>query len=227
MSDTASSLSPLDEREITPTPCPFCGMKWDGPVGRYVEHPRAECPLSGNVIRITMWNRRAPQSGDTSSTSLDAAIAQLALCEYRDKHGHPLENNEGFASLVELAKKARKQIPYEIRLYDRADGLKGHYCIGRIYDGIYHEFWSDEARKFCSAGSVFTLEEAQSRLKSVSLAAPAQAPAAGPGSPSGELFAVFILGKDSARYEKTATVRENAEWAAQAARKGIDAGERV
>jgi hypothetical protein len=54
-----------------------------------------------------------------------------------------------------------------LRLYDRADGVKGHFCIGRKVTGRgfdYNEFWNDG--KFTSAGEVFIGEEtAESKLR--------------------------------------------------------------
>jgi hypothetical protein len=48
-----------------------------------------------------------------------------------------------------------------VRLYNRGDGVRGHYCIGRevlARDGLnYHEFW--HTNRFCSAGEVFVGEE--------------------------------------------------------------------
>jgi hypothetical protein len=49
-----------------------------------------------------------------------------------------------------------------VRLYDRADGVRGHFCIGREVipaSGLrYHEFWN--AGRFCSAGQVYVGETA-------------------------------------------------------------------
>lgn len=57
--------------------------------------------------------------------------------------------------------KAHKQTG-EPRLVNRADGVKGHYCIARTvysYWGDYAEFWN-EGDKWSSAGEVFIGEEA-------------------------------------------------------------------
>jgi hypothetical protein len=42
-----------------------------------------------------------------------------------------------------------------MKLLDRADGVKGHYCIGRKMEpkSIYWEFYNKG--KWCSAGDVF------------------------------------------------------------------------
>jgi hypothetical protein len=41
-----------------------------------------------------------------------------------------------------------------MQLCDRADGVEGHYCIGRpIGDSIYWEYYNEG--KWCSAGEVF------------------------------------------------------------------------
>jgi hypothetical protein len=47
-----------------------------------------------------------------------------------------------------------------IKLYDRADGVRGHFCVGRERNG-YHEFWT--GTKFSGFGHLYTNEkEAQS-----------------------------------------------------------------
>jgi hypothetical protein len=48
-----------------------------------------------------------------------------------------------------------------VRLYNRADGVRGHYCIGReVFGefGSHHEFW--HTNRFCSAGEVVVGEAA-------------------------------------------------------------------
>lgn len=45
----------------------------------------------------------------------------------------------------------------EPHLKNRADGVDGHYCIGRQTKQGYFEFWSKESKKWCSAGTVFKL----------------------------------------------------------------------
>lgn len=49
-----------------------------------------------------------------------------------------------------------------LRLYNRADGVRGHYCIGREVvapDGLrHHEFW--HTNRFSSAGEVIVGETA-------------------------------------------------------------------
>lgn len=49
------------------------------------------------------------------------------------------------------------------KLIDRADGVRGHYCIGRSVDMLSHpsifEFWND-AHGWCSAGTVYVGEQA-------------------------------------------------------------------
>ena len=47
----------------------------------------------------------------------------------------------------------------EPRLFNRADGVDGHYCIGRkSTGGDYYEFWNNGA--WSSAGTVFDLTAA-------------------------------------------------------------------
>ncbi len=40
-----------------------------------------------------------------------------------------------------------------IVLANRADGVKGHYCIGRTVNGKYYEYYNKG--KWCSAGQLF------------------------------------------------------------------------
>ena len=42
-------------------------------------------------------------------------------------------------------------------LKDRGDGVRGHYCIARLHEKGYHEFWDDSEKVWCSAGTVFEL----------------------------------------------------------------------
>ena len=53
-----------------------------------------------------------------------------------------------------------KELP--MRLYDRADGVRGHFCIGRPMDlknQDYSEFWNEDASRWSSAGTVYTTRE--------------------------------------------------------------------
>ena len=45
-------------------------------------------------------------------------------------------------------------IPY---LKNRGDGVDGHYCIARKHEEGYHEFWNNDSKVWCSAGTVFAL----------------------------------------------------------------------
>lgn len=50
-----------------------------------------------------------------------------------------------------------------LRLYDRADGVKDHFCVGRKRADGVHEFWNHG--RFLSAGQVFVGRElAESKL---------------------------------------------------------------
>lgn len=40
------------------------------------------------------------------------------------------------------------------KLVNRADGVDGHYCVGRSEDGVYFDFWN-ECGEWCSAGTVY------------------------------------------------------------------------
>lgn len=57
--------------------------------------------------------------------------------------------------------RSQRKVTEEVRprLLDRADGVKGHFCIGRSPDGRYYEFWHEQTG-WCSAGTVFVGEEA-------------------------------------------------------------------
>lgn len=46
----------------------------------------------------------------------------------------------------------------KLKLFDRADGIHGHYCIGRqIGDTTYWEYYNKGM--WCSAGQLFTSRE--------------------------------------------------------------------
>lgn len=57
----------------------------------------------------------------------------------------------------------------ELRLYDRADGVKDHFCVGRKVTGCgfdYNEFWNKD--KFSSAGEVFIgRDAAEAKLREI------------------------------------------------------------
>lgn len=63
------------------------------------------------------------------------------------------------------AKVALKRWPLE--LLDHADGVSGHFCIGR-FRGTFWEFWSDtfQGGSWSSAGTVYVgRDAAESKLK--------------------------------------------------------------
>lgn len=43
----------------------------------------------------------------------------------------------------------------QVQLYDRADGVKGHFCIGFKDEAGINWFWNERARRWCSAGTVY------------------------------------------------------------------------
>ena len=45
----------------------------------------------------------------------------------------------------------------EPRLVNRGDGVDGHYCMARTHEQGYTEYWNDDVKKWCSAGTVFNL----------------------------------------------------------------------
>ena len=52
-----------------------------------------------------------------------------------------------------------------MKLIDRADGVRGHFCIGRqVKDTIYWEFWNEKENTWCSAGTVYSENEAKIKM---------------------------------------------------------------
>jgi len=49
-------------------------------------------------------------------------------------------------------------------LIDRADGVKGHYSIGRSKDGRTYEYWDASRDLWCAFGTVFDYETANGLL---------------------------------------------------------------
>lgn len=49
-------------------------------------------------------------------------------------------------------------------LIDRADGVKGHYAIGRSKDGRTYEYWDAGRDLWCAAGTVFDYDTANDLL---------------------------------------------------------------
>jgi len=77
----------------------------------------------------------------------------------------------------------KKNLPFEIYLIDRADGVKGHYAIGRMHPEGYQEVWNVRSHRWASvADDALTLEQASKFLMNISVptksAAPPQAIAA-------------------------------------------------
>lgn len=56
--------------------------------------------------------------------------------------------------------------PTHPHLYDGADGVCGHYCIGRWNaEGQYNEFWVEDRNRWASAGTVYVgKERAEAKL---------------------------------------------------------------
>lgn len=61
------------------------------------------------------------------------------------------------------------RIPHRVSLpviRDRADGVKGHFCIGRYIDGFYMQYWSVKHRQYLSTADYDPLtEEAAIKLR--------------------------------------------------------------
>ncbi len=53
-----------------------------------------------------------------------------------------------------------------MKLINRADGVDGHYCIGRIHSKLGAPYWEYYFKgQWCSAGEVLTKNEAKSIKK--------------------------------------------------------------
>jgi hypothetical protein len=67
---------------------------------------------------------------------------------------------------IEWEKIERDYIGWKVppTLIDRADGVKGHYTIGRSKDGSVYEYWDAGRELWCSAGTVFDYEHANNLL---------------------------------------------------------------
>lgn len=73
--------------------------------------------------------------------------------------------------------------PGALRLYDRADGVRGRYCVGR-WTGQYNEYWNEPAGRFAAFGTVYVGEDA-ARAKLEALASALSAPST-PVEPNAE-----------------------------------------
>ena len=54
-----------------------------------------------------------------------------------------------------------------IRLYNRGDGVNGHYCVGRLMKDslVYHEFWNAPLTKWCASGTIYTRDEGEQLIE--------------------------------------------------------------
>jgi len=99
-------------------------------------------------------------------------ITHKPSCYWRNIQGNPIgrvrvnnsdkERWNTRASTTPAVESVESALPdgYWPGLLDRGDGVKGHYCIGRLIriDEIYWEFWNHG--KWASAGQVFVGKEA-------------------------------------------------------------------
>lgn len=59
------------------------------------------------------------------------------------------------------------QKPGELRLYDRADGVRGRFCVGRLQpNGWTHEYWNDHIDGFTAFGTLIVGEAAAKKKMS-------------------------------------------------------------
>lgn len=107
---------------------------------------------------------------------------QSVYSEFLDMKGSAME----FARRIEravLAKAMQKQEPvaYLPFLSNRADGVDGHYAIGRYNPSGYYEYWNLRSHKWSSCSDdVLTIEQATELLHKVEIPTnpqPAQAAA--------------------------------------------------
>ena len=55
---------------------------------------------------------------------------------------------------------------HNLRLCDHADGVRGHYCIGKTLDGVYYAYWAEHQKRWATAGTVYTSKtEAEAKLR--------------------------------------------------------------
>lgn len=59
---------------------------------------------------------------------------------YRKPEDEPYYIDDKINSLPPLKEEPRKKEDGKLRLFDRADGVKGHYCVGYVVGG-YAEYW--------------------------------------------------------------------------------------
>ena len=83
----------------------------------------------------------------------------LKIRNYFGEHDKTPFEHWAYTFLDELAKESNQvqagvMLPY---LHNRADGVNGHYCIARDTKEGYSEFWHNDLKIWCSAGTVFEL----------------------------------------------------------------------
>ena len=75
---------------------------------------------------------------------------------YKGNTGRPLKavTRADLWDYISRPVQAVVMLPY---LHNRADGVNGHYCIARDTKEGYSEFWHNDLKIWCSAGTVFEL----------------------------------------------------------------------
>lgn len=119
--------------------------------------------------------------------------ALASIAESKRAALRPAPSPQGAEPMPEgLPKDRKEEYPlWAIRLYDRADGCKGHYCIGRKTNRGFHEWWNENAGEFCGAGTVYIGDAATEKLKSFS---PAPTPSETLTAPVGKCGCVVPSG---------------------------------
>ena len=99
-----------------------------------------------------------------------AAVNYAANCSTGWQYSsHPVEDAQ------QLAKEAWQawvktigtvKPTHNLRLCDHADGVRGHFCIGKTLDGVYYAYWNEHQKRWATAGTVYTSKtEAEAKLK--------------------------------------------------------------
>jgi hypothetical protein len=138
-------------------PCPFCGSKCElrntgGHISGWFWVSCPECEYNGKRFSFA----HVPAIGQKGG--------KINAIEWHNRRALPGEAPKGINPPPLPA--AKEEYPaWAIRLYDYADGCKGHFCIGRGTDKGYHEWWSEADGKFCSAGTVYIGDAAIEKLK--------------------------------------------------------------
>lgn len=109
------------------------------------------------MTQINMECEHAEFQAMAMSKGLDVSTTLDVWKQSRYLHSHIQAMWEGWLEST-MRYRTLDATPWEIRLYDRPDGVKDHYCIGRYNAAGYHEWWNKN--KFCDAGQLYIGKEA-------------------------------------------------------------------